>query len=124
MTASVKNRWYCHVVAALFFIMLVRYHAIFVLILDPSRSIYGVIVVGVFCLLNFISMIGLFFQRGWGFIACYFAVPLSTFLFATSYLPWLTEWLSVKWAFYLTPGLNAVMLIFIIQLHRRLRRET
>jgi hypothetical protein len=123
MTSSGKNRLYCHIIAALFFIMLVRYRAIFVLILDPSRSMYAVIVVSLFYLLNFISMVGLFFQRRWGFIVSYVSIPLSTFLFATSYLPWLTDWLSVSWALYLTPGLNAVLLIFIIHLHRRLRRE-
>ena len=122
MTSFAKNRLYCQMVAAFFFIMLVRYRAIFVLILDPSRSIYSVAVVSVFYCMNFISMLGLFFQRRWGFVVSYITIPLSTFLFSTSYLPWLADALPVRWALYLVPLLNAVILICIVQLSRRCRR--
>ena len=87
---------FCRIAALLFLMMMVRYRAIVVLFIDPSSNIYSLMVVGVFYLLNVISMVGLFIARQWGFISCYFSIPLSTLLFATSYFSFVTDWLPTE----------------------------
>ena len=114
---------FCRIAALLFLIMMVRYRAIFVLFIDPSSNIYSFVVVAVFYLLNIISMIGLFIPRQWGFISCYFSIPLSTLLFATSYFSFVTDWLPTEVLRYLVPFLNALFLVGIVTLQVRLRRH-
>lgn len=111
-----SNTLLCRVMALLFLIMMVRYRAIFVLLTDTNSNIYSIIVVTIFYLLNIISMIGVFIPRQWGFIVCYFAIPLSTYLFATSYFSFITDWLSHPVLIYLIPCLNALFLIGIVTL--------
>ncbi len=111
-----SNTLLCRVMALLFLIMMVRYRAIFVLLTDTSSNIYSIIVVALFYLLNIVSTIGLFIPRQWGFIVCYFSIPLSTYLFATSYFSFITDWIAHPVLIYLIPFLNAFLLIGIITL--------
>lgn len=114
-----RNTVYCRIVSLLILLMMVRYRGIFVLFTDPGSGPYSITVVGFFYLLNIASMIGLFIPRKWGFVFSYFAIPLSTFVFATSYLSFITDWFPRHVMLYLIPFVNAILLISIIMLHAR-----
>ncbi len=116
------NIFWCRIIALLFLIMLVRYRAISMLIRDPSGDILTTIIVVLFYVLNIGSLLGLFFVKSWGFITTYFSIPLSTFLFAVSYVPLLTDWFPPKARMYTVPALNALLLIAIVSLQAQLRR--
>ena len=73
-----RNTLFCRIASLLFLIMMVRYRVIFVLLTDPGSNIYSILVVSIFYLLNIASMVGMFMSRKWGFIVCYFSIPLST----------------------------------------------
>lgn len=111
-----RNSFFCRIAALLFLLMMVRYRAIYVLLTDPSSNIYSILIVAIFYLLNLASMVGLFLPRQWGFISSYFSIPLSTFLFATSYLFFVTDFASGEMAVYLIPFINALFLIGIVML--------
>lgn len=117
-----SNTLFCRIVAFLFLYMMVRYRGIYVLLVDPSSNIYSMGIVVVFYLLNIASMIGLFMPRRWGFIISYFAIPISTLLFATSYFAFITDWLPRASLIYAIPFLNALLLIWIATLQVKRRR--
>ncbi|MCB1827653.1 MAG: hypothetical protein KDH94_04425 [Coxiellaceae bacterium] len=115
------NTFFSRLAALLFLLMMVRYRALYVLMIDPSRNIYSILVVAIFYLLNLISMVGLFIPKNWGYISCYFSIPLSTFLFASSYLFFLTDYLSGRTAVYVIPFVNALILVAIVVLQVKRR---
>lgn len=117
-----RNTLFSRIAALLFLIMMVRYRAIFVLLTDPSSNVYSIIVVGIFYLLNIMSMVGLFMPRQWGYISSYFSIPLSTFLFAVSYLSFVTDWIPASTDRFLIPFVNALFLIWIVTLQVKRRR--
>lgn len=117
-----RNTFYCRIIALLILIMMARYHAIFVLMTDPSSGVYTWALVAIFYVLNILTMIGLFIPRRWGFILSYFALPISTLLFAVSYLSFLTDWLPLKARLYVTPFANALLLLAVITLQFKRRQ--
>jgi len=116
MRKQTLNLLLCRIASLLILIMLIRYRAIFVLLRDPGSNIFSVVVVLLFYALNIATLIGLFFASCWGFITSYFSIPISTFLFATSYFPFITDWLPMPIRMYSIPALNAVLLVGIVSL--------
>jgi len=114
-----RNALFCRIVALLFLIMMVRYRTIYVLMTDASSNIYVILVVAIFYLLNIASMVGMFLPRQWGFISCYFSIPLSTFLFGVSYFSFISDWLPTRAMIYVVPFLNAALLVLVVHLQVR-----
>jgi hypothetical protein len=62
-----------------------------------------------FLLLNICAAIGLFLIKKWGVIFAYIAIPFSTILFGTTYIPFISKSLSPI-------IINAVILAYLIYL--------
>ncbi len=122
MTKQSRNLLFCRIISLLILFMLIRYRAISVLIRDPGISVFTTIIVLLFYALNLATLIGLFFAKSWGFITSYFSIPISTFLFAVSYAPFLSDWLPMSARVYVVPVLNALLLVGIVSLQMQQRR--
>jgi len=122
MTKNTRNLLLCRIASLLIVVMLFRYRAIFMTIQGAGSQVFVVAIVAIFYVLNIITLVGLFFRKSWGFITSYFALPISTFLFAVSYVPFIIDWLPMPLRMYSVPFLNAFLLVGIVYLqvhHRR-----
>ena len=119
MTKNTRNLLLCRIASLLIVVMLFRYRAIF---MTTGHQVFVVAIVALFYALNIVTLVGLFFRKSWGFITSYFALPISTVLFAVSYVPFITDWLPMSLRMYSVPFLNALLLVGIVYLQVQHRR--
>lgn len=79
-------------------------------------TIFTLIVIAIFTLLNLITAIGLALVKQWGLILSYFTIPLSTIFFGAAYVPFVTNPVAIITT-------NLIVLFYIIFLHTRWRKH-